>query len=194
VRLNVVAQQFPAGHRLRVAVSTSYWPIAWPPPRPATLIIFGGVSTLDLPVRPPRADGERMRDFDPPRHAPPPTTRRVRGERHQWRVHHDLAAHEAELEVIKDEGVVHLTDIDLELERSTVERYSSRQDDFDSARGEVHAKWGMQRGDWHAWTETRTVLTSSESDFHVHATLDAYEGERRVFSRTWNLSIPRVLV
>ena len=194
VRLNEVAQQFPAGHRLRVAVSSSYWPIAWPPPRAATLIIYGGVSTLDLPVRAPRPDDERALGFGPPRHPPPPPTRRVREERHRWRVHHDLAAHEAELEVIKDEGVVYLSDVDLELERSTTERYSSRQDEFDSARGEVYAKWGMQRGDWHAWTETRTVLTSSESDFHVHATLDAYEGERRVFSRTWNLAIPRVLV
>src|SRR5690625_5769150 len=35
VQLNGMAQSFPAGHRLRVSVSTSYWPVVWPPPQPA---------------------------------------------------------------------------------------------------------------------------------------------------------------
>ena len=30
-----VAQAFPAGHRIRLSLSTSYWPLAWPPPEPA---------------------------------------------------------------------------------------------------------------------------------------------------------------
>src|SRR5690625_5643930 len=34
VQLNGMAQSFPAGHRLRVSVSTSYWPVVWPPPQP----------------------------------------------------------------------------------------------------------------------------------------------------------------
>ncbi|WP_372456131.1 hypothetical protein [Streptomyces poriferorum] len=42
--------------------------------------------------------------------------------------------------------------------------------------------------------ETRTILTSDETDFHVDATLDGYEDGRRVFSRTWNKSVPRVNV
>lgn len=30
VVLNGMAQSFPAGHRVRLAISTSYWPLAWP--------------------------------------------------------------------------------------------------------------------------------------------------------------------
>ena len=54
VQLNDIAHVFPAGHRIRVAVSTSYWPIAWPSPEPVTLTLYAGASTLELPVRPPR--------------------------------------------------------------------------------------------------------------------------------------------
>src|SRR6056297_1618612 len=32
IRLNDIAQRFPVGHRIRVAISTSYWPLAWPAP------------------------------------------------------------------------------------------------------------------------------------------------------------------
>ena len=35
VRLNHIAQVFPRGHRLRLAVSTTYWPLAWPSPQSA---------------------------------------------------------------------------------------------------------------------------------------------------------------
>ena len=33
VTLNAMAQALPPGHRLRLALSTSYWPLAWPAPR-----------------------------------------------------------------------------------------------------------------------------------------------------------------
>src|SRR5204862_523556 len=37
VTMNNVAHAFPAGHKVRLAVSTCYWPIAWPAPQPVTL-------------------------------------------------------------------------------------------------------------------------------------------------------------
>ena len=51
VQLNDAGSVFPAGHRVRLALSTTYWPMIWPCPEKATLLISGG--TLDLPVRPP---------------------------------------------------------------------------------------------------------------------------------------------
>ncbi len=55
VPLDVIAHSFPAGHRLRVAVSPTYWPWAWPSPEPVRLTLYSGA--LDLPERPPRPDG-----------------------------------------------------------------------------------------------------------------------------------------
>ena len=53
IQLNDAGAVFPAGHRIRVALSTTYWPMIWPSPEKATVTVFGG--TLDLPVR--SADG-----------------------------------------------------------------------------------------------------------------------------------------
>jgi len=40
-------------------------------------------------------------------------------------------------------------------------------------------------------TETRTVLTADPEHFFVQADLDAYEGEHRVFCRTFEAKIRR---
>ena len=54
VPLNLMAHRFKSGHRIRVAVSESLWPLVWPSPQPATLTLMTGASSLTLPVRPPR--------------------------------------------------------------------------------------------------------------------------------------------
>ena len=66
VQLNDIAHAFPAGHRIRIAVSTSYWPIAWPSPEAVILTLRTGNSALYLPVRPPAPEDERLRPFEPP--------------------------------------------------------------------------------------------------------------------------------
>ena len=42
IALNDIAQAFPAGHRIRLALATSHWPIAWPSPEMATLTLSTG--------------------------------------------------------------------------------------------------------------------------------------------------------
>ena len=52
VPLGAMAYAVPAGHRLRLAVSPTYWPFAWPSAEPVTLSLFTGEgSRLELPVR-----------------------------------------------------------------------------------------------------------------------------------------------
>src|SRR5215475_11009186 len=39
IQLNDAGSTFPAGHRIRLALSTAYWPVIWPSPEKATLLI-----------------------------------------------------------------------------------------------------------------------------------------------------------
>jgi hypothetical protein len=74
------------------------------------------------------------------------------------------------------------------------ERYDNRPDDPLSARAEVASAVRMRRGDWRVEARTRTVLTATREEFRVQAVLDAFEGEARVFSGSWNTAVPRDLV
>ncbi len=194
VRLNDVAQVFPRGHRLRIALSTSYWPLAWPSPTPVRLTIFAGRSLLEIPVRRPHADDVDLRPFEPPEGAEPTARQHIEPGHHNWLVHRDLAKDESVLEVINDNGVVRLEDIDLEVENRALEWYSARGDDFTSLKGETRLTRGLKRGAWSVRTVAHTILTSTATDFRIAADLDAFEGEARVFSRSWHVSIPRDFV
>lgn len=195
VRLNNIAQAFPAGNRIRLSLSTSYWPLAWAPPAPTRLTIYSGAGGVTLPVRPPRrAEDERLRAFGPPLGAPPEEHRVIEPAHHNWIVHRDLAKDESTLEVINDYGVFEITSIDLTVCNRVRERYTSRGDAFTSLRGDVQSKRALTRGDWRVRTETRTVLTSTEQAFHIQADLDAFDGDKRVFCKSWDRRIPRDFV
>ena len=75
IKLNDAGSIFPPGHRVRLAISTSYWPMIWPGPENATVTIFGG--TLDLPVRPPNAADALLPPLPEPETAPPEQTTEV---------------------------------------------------------------------------------------------------------------------
>jgi uncharacterized protein len=191
--LNAIAHRFPAGHRLRVSISSSYWPLAWPPPRPAELTITTRESALVLPVRQPRPLDDRLH-LPAPEIAPPLAITPLGANRQNWYVHRDLATDESTLEVIRDDGGYRIHEIDLEIQQETLEWYSSRGDEFDSPRGETQTLRRFRRGRWDAEARTRTRLTSTPEHFELYAELDGYEGGLRVFSRTWKRRIRRDLV
>ncbi|MEV5214149.1 CocE/NonD family hydrolase [Streptomyces albidoflavus] len=192
VRLNGTAQAFPPGHRVRLSLSTSYWPLAWPPPEPVLLSVEPGASTLTLPVRPVGEPDEGI-SFEEPEAVEPLATRELAAPEQSWKVSRDLVDYRSALDIVKDSGVTRYEEIGLDVGRRAVERYDWVADDFGSVRG--RSAWTMRftRGDWSTRTETDTVLTCDEKQFHVYATLDAYEGEERVFSRNWKVSVDRDL-
>ncbi|MEV1009394.1 CocE/NonD family hydrolase [Streptomyces sp. NPDC049881] len=194
LRLNGVAQAFPPGHRVRLSLSTSYWPLAWPPPEPVLMTVHRG-GRLVLPVRPAaEPDNVGERPFGEPEGARPLETTLLEPGEQRWEVSRDLVDYRSSLEIVKDLGVQRFEEHGMEVRRRAYERYDSVADRFCSVRGESAWTMGFRRGDWETRTETRTVLECTETDFLLHATLDAYEGPHRVFSQTWTEKVPRDLL
>jgi uncharacterized protein len=199
IPLNGIAQSFPAGHRLRLSVSTSYWPLVWPSPEAATVTLTTGSSELILPVRPPREADAELRDFGEPETAEPLEITETDPGEHHWRVTRDLATNVSVLEIANDQGAFVIEETGSHIRRATHEWYSFRWNDVNSVRGETRTLRQIRRGDWGAEVSTRTVLTSTPTEFLVDAQLDAYElddqrGNPRVYSQNWHRAIPRDLV
>jgi predicted acyl esterase len=194
LQLNDVAQAFPAGHRIRLALSTAYWPIAWPPPEPVTLTVYAGASSFTLPVRPPDPADAALPAL-PPLETPPPLAITVyEPARSERVVRHDVASDEVALDWVQDSGRYRFDDIDLTVHTVVTDRYTIRPDDPLSARVEIAWTVRLARGDWRVETRTRTVLTATKSHFQLDATLEAFEGDRSVHTERWERSIPRDLV
>lgn len=190
VPLNHIAQVFPKGHRLRLSVSTSYWALAWPSPEPVRLTVRLVGSVLRLPVR-PRSEIDATIAFEEAEGGRPLEVAHLEPPHHNWLVHRDLADDRSILEVIQDQGRIFINEIDLEIINSTRNWYTYQDDDFTSPKGETKTKRVFRRGDWQVETTTHTILTADADNFYIWAELDAWEGEKRVFSRNWDISIPR---
>lgn len=189
--LNAVAHAFPRGHRIRLALSTTYWPLVWPSPESVELSVFTGVSRLVLPARPPLESDGALAAFGPPEQAvpgphavlEPPGRRRI--------VRQDVREGESIVEAFKSRGRTWLGDLDLTICGSGSEMLRLRENEPLSARHESHYTMTLERAGLRIRTEADTVLTATNSDFLVAATLEAFEGEALVFARTWNRRIAR---
>jgi hypothetical protein len=74
----------PAGHRFRISISTSYWPLAWTSPEPLRIKLFNKSSTVHIPVREPRAGDLSLAPFGEPCGAPPIRKRVDAGPHRNW--------------------------------------------------------------------------------------------------------------
>ncbi|MBI1779488.1 MAG: CocE/NonD family hydrolase [Proteobacteria bacterium] len=193
IQLNDIGYAIPAGHRLRVAVSTSYWPIAWPSPEPVTLTLVAGKGRLTLPIRRPRKEDAALPPFEAPESAPPLKRTERRPYRRSRRYSHDLVTGLHVVEAVKDRGAYTLDAIGLSIGAAGSERYSIKDGDPLSARAEARYTITMGRGEWQIAIETETIVTATLEDFLVSARLEAFEKECRVFSRSWDTTIPRDL-
>lgn len=185
---------FKAGHRIRVAISTTYWPMVWPSAEPVSLTLYRGKSRLSLPVYddggkdasvtlgPDAAVGRSLNRTD----LAPPARKRS--------VVHDEVSGETVVSVQDDNGTYRLDGIDWEVSSSAEEIYSIVKNDPLSARASATFIWKFRRGDLEATTETTSSLRCTKDAFICDLNLKAWESGAPVSDRNWTLEFPRDLV
>lgn len=190
VPLKPVAQTFRTGHRIRLGLSSTYFPLIWPAPEPVTLTIHPGNSTLELPVRDPSKDNA-VHPFPAPEWAAPLEVDRIGSANAGWRTVNDLASGETALEVTDGAGIYRLVQAGTTVTKKATERYSVRHDDLASVAGTTVWEMALSRSDWRIRSLTETELTATETDFRIAARLRAWEGDALVLDRQWHESIGR---
>ena len=188
--LSDTAYRFRAGHRLRVAVSTSYWPMVWPSPEPVELTLHTGTSAIELPVRPARG-GPRVAPFAEPEEAPATPATRIEAAPSSNVVARDVAAGRVEVAAERGSGLHRIEEHGLEFRRDTTERAAIVEDDPLSAETETVVTARMRRGSFEIDVRARTRLRATRDDFLFEADLDVWEGRSRVLARTWSTPIAR---
>ena len=193
LRLNDNAHRFAAGSRIRVAVATGLWPIAWPAPEPVTLAVTTGRSTLTLPIRPERAEDAALRELPPPSSTPlAPRTALRPAARVVACMEEDVATGRVAFVHVEDSGTTRLDANGWTYGNVIRRRFEIHPDDPLSASVELDGEEVYGRGgELDIRVRTRTRMTSDAANFHVHARLEADEDGRCVFSRTWLEAIPR---
>lgn len=200
LQLNDIAHAFPSSHRIRLSLSSSYWPIAWPSPEAAVIGVRLGQSALELPVRPPRPGDEALRPFEVPEAAPGITHKKLRQLAMRRRLETDLTTNEVVYTLHSDAGefggasLARLEEIDLDLGYTLLKRYRIIENDPLSAQAEFDQTTLLRRGDWSVRIECRTRLSATAQAFQFTGDLVVYEGDETIARRDWAIAIPRALV
>jgi predicted acyl esterase len=168
IKLNDAGSVFPAGHKVRLAISTAYWPMVWPSPQTPTVQIFAG--TLDLPQRLPNVADAKLSPFPEPETASPekPTI-----------IHRDGVR------------IERIDRLGLELGTQYKSEYHVEDNDPLSAVAELRNTQTLSRNEWQIRVETQMRLSSTSTAFLLQGSMRAFEGTNKVCCRDWDRSIPR---
>ena len=107
------------------------------------------------------------------------------------RIERDLVTGEQVFITEENDDVRIIEQIGMQVEHRKLERFTIRGDDPLSALAETQHVHIAGRGDWEVKTVTRTRLSATATEFLLHASLDAYERDRRVLSHNWDVRHPR---
>jgi hypothetical protein len=195
IELRHAAHSFAAGHRLRVAISGTYWPIVWPMPAPVALQVFA--CAIELPVRPADPRDAALAPFAPPECAAADAVEESAPFAVVTRLHVEPDA----------AAVVRSTHIDLDAEAQPV-RTAFTSLDWESGHGieewlriaphdplaaeiEIRHHTVQRRGDWEARADLQLRVRAGADAFDVQAELRAEEDGTCVRERRWRERVPR---
>ena len=201
VAITGTGYRVPAGHVLRVAVSTAYWPWVWPQAEPTRLLVDAAGSALELPVR-RQSDSIRDRDanvvFGPAQQPQPldvqyPEAGRAGAQRSERLISSDVAARESYLQVDPAYGGTRIYPDGLHFNEDSVERYWIGWDDPLKARTESEWKISLARPDldWEASLEATTRITCDAENFYTESVVTCYDQDEEIFHREWKKTIAR---
>jgi len=190
IELNECGYRFMRGHKMRVAISTSYWPMIMPPPEIVTATIrLGPDSVITLPVR----AGVDVYELAQPQDENPLVEYQQNTEelRRRW-VERNFQTGESHYRVIDDTGEIEVPDHGMCSRHRHDERWTIAADDPLSYHALSRYICWMSRGDWSIRTEAESEMRCDADNFYIKATVRAYEGEELVNERNWDeIAIPR---
>ena len=189
LQLDDIAYAVKPGNRLRVAISSTYWPLVWPSPQPVTLTLEAGA--IDLPVRPSGTGDEWT--FPGPEAAKPWKHETLRASSNRRTV--DRAADGiVRLDIVDDFGEVRDLDHGLVAGSTAEESWTIDPDDPLSAHGRTRWTQTLSRGEWSISTETLTEMTSDATSLHLRGRILAREGSKLVADRAFHETLPRSFI
>ncbi|ESZ19978.1 CocE/NonD family hydrolase C-terminal non-catalytic domain-containing protein [Mesorhizobium sp. L2C084A000] len=192
--MNEIGYTFPSGHRIRLSISTVYWPIALPAPERARLTVRAEASHVHLPIRTPQPADSNLPVFKTPEASAPMATTVLRPGSADRFIRIDLVPSVVSLTVKRDDGLVRLDPIGTVVGHEKHMIFSVAENDPSTVRTEVYERFEGGRGAWQTAVEGRTVLTATKTDFHLQIDFNAIENGDRIFCKSWSEKISRDLV
>ena len=197
ILLRGMGYRFEAGHRIRVSVASSAWPVVWPSPFPAEFELHGGAATpsrLILPVVPP-AGGPG--DLPPPafKVSPPDVPDVSLGgssDPPRWEILDDVV--DGSVTVTFHDGGSDALHDGRRLYAAETIWLTARDDDPARALLDADVVYRWWEHDHTIEIRARSTQASTATDFDLSVDLEVDLDGTSFFKRRWEEQIPRDLV
>ncbi len=194
IALNECAHHLRPGHVLRLAISTTYWPIVWPSPKAANVTLDLQDCAVSLPVR--AVDHEVFpANPGPAQDFPVLQAEELRAPSSTSNRHVSQDGYMA-LDTFDDYGKARDPYHGLIVGSDVAMHYGIHPNDPASARFEAQWHFTFEREDWQVSIHTETAMHGDTENFYLHRKLRATEGadETEVLTKEWSETIPRGLL
>lgn len=191
VRLNELGQRISSGSRLRLAISTTYFPMVWPSPEPATITIDCANSELHLSMRPAQGDDPKDSPFEPPQNGPSLPTKTLREAKTHNTLSTDLDTGVVTIRYDNDEGAYLNLNTRWCYGVHEIVSCSIHPEEPLSARVEQTFKkeYGLEKPNLCITGWLR--MAASREHWHISAHIDAWEDGGKIFGRDYGWKIER---
>ncbi|WP_330603609.1 CocE/NonD family hydrolase [Mogibacterium timidum] len=193
VKLDVCGHRFPQGHRIRVSIANSFWPMIWPSPELATLKLDLSTARFTLPI----FSGEDTEGPSEKVYSAPLTPMTTLSE--------GIVERKIEYDLVNDswisitngvggvfgEGVYRFDDIGTIVEHNLKRELTLSNKDPLSAKYRIIQKMRNGRDGWLTDCDIDVTQTSDKEYFYITGFMDASINGEHVFHREYNSKIPR---
>jgi len=185
------AYRFERGHRIRLALSSSYWPLIWPSPKRTRITLHLANTRLTLPVRSAGARDAPVSFAEPSDAAPPETYDVISAPPLERWTHIDAETNRRSIQRHEPLKCVRFTEIDLEVGLETSADYKITKDDPNSASTRFEHRIHFFRGSWTVEVISIAELTSTKFTYNPSGSVEVWENGEVIFQRQWAPVIPR---
>lgn len=190
VELNEIAETIPAGVALRLAISTNYWPIAWPSPELTAVTIDPARSVIELPVLASEKGMPPVKFAAPEKSAPADLTVKDPGAETRHLIL-DIEKQRVNFTIKRNDGTYVINEIGTEVSLTKLKDYAVSRDNREPPRSLVATTVHYRRGGWDARTETDVSLTSDRTHFHMESHVRTFVNGKPYLSRDFKKSFKR---
>ncbi|MCA1439655.1 CocE/NonD family hydrolase [Ensifer sp. IC4062] len=186
--LDACGYRFRAGHRIRLSLSTSYWPMILPSPTDPGLTIDTASLSLSLPLL-----GDHREVVVPQPSNPNPLPHYIEHSPAQTRrtVERDMTRGVTHYRIHEDTGLVEHPGTGNATQDIRDETWSIAPDNPHSMTGLSTWTCIAQRGDQSIKTVSTSRLGCTETEWITSAKVEAFEGDEKIFEKTFEKRIRR---
>jgi putative CocE/NonD family hydrolase len=191
LELDACGYRFGEGHRIRLSLSTAYWPMVLPPPGDPGVTI--DIASLGLAL--PELGDHKTFEMKQPDNADPLPKYTQHTPAHTERtVTRDLSVNRTDYRIHEDTGLFEHPGTGLSTRQLREELWSIDAGDPLSMAGISTWTCDMGRPGWFVRTVSTARIACTATDWLISASVTAYEDEHQVFEKTFEKAIPRDLM